>query len=176
MAEEHGGISVFDLTPYTAGATEQRRTVLAGIEVKWKWVWIGLVSSLFGIALAAVLWQALESIAILAVPICVFVGIWLFNARSRKGMQLTNARTIMTRIRSHNGVFYLGHYPFDPLSSSLEVVRRRTVRIGRAGARPTPGSAYDNDEDLLVGGIPEDKPGRWKTKKSAAAQTEQASW
>lgn len=122
-------LPVFDLTPLTRGAAAERRAVIKGFEVKWQTLMVAAFAMLPALLVVGLLWGALGTAAIFAIPVVVGAALWLFNGRSGKGMKLRNWQSLRNRASSDVGKFYVSGERYDPLSSRTGVIHVRSVHV-----------------------------------------------
>lgn len=135
-------LKVFDLTPLTRGAAEQRRAVISGIEFKWRHLVIVGVGSLVGLVFMLVFWRLLGSLAVLAVPLFAGIALWLLEGRSRRGMELRNWAHLKNKAVNNSGRFFVSGEPFDPLANTVSILSVRCL--------PVPTAAGGTDAPDLV--------------------------
>lgn len=128
------GLIVYDLTPLTRGAAEQRRAVIQGFEVRWRPFLIGVIGLIPSFLLTALLWQWIGSFAILTGPILIGLAIWLVEGRARSGQRLRNWKSLKNRLTSSTGSFFVAGTPFDPLHAPMSRLEAASLPVEHEAA------------------------------------------
>lgn len=123
------GLIVYDLTPLTRGAAEQRRAVIQGFEVRWRPFLIGVIGLVPSFLLTALLWPWIGSFAILSGPILIGATIWLVEGRARRGQRLRNWASLKNRLTSSTGSFFVSGTPFDPLHAPMSLLQSASLPV-----------------------------------------------
>ncbi len=122
---------IFNLTPLTRQANDQRRFVVKGFDIPRRGLLIFLAAflpALFAAMFAAILFGVYAIAVFAAVEGLAF---WLIEGHSRQGMQLRNWQSIRDRKNARDGqVFVCGH-PVDVLDAEIKYVRQRTAPVDK---------------------------------------------
>lgn len=164
MALEH--LKVYDLTPLTRGAAEQRRAVISGIEFKMRHLIVVGVGAIGGLFLMFLTWPLFESGSVLWVPLCGGVAMWLVEGTSRRGMQLKNWKNLRDKSVNNSGRFFVSGERFDPLANRVGVISNRCLPVGAS----TDGVV---DEDRLAADL---GPSRGDPRDSRAVRDAMRAW
>jgi hypothetical protein len=153
--------TLFDLTPLTRDAEQQRRVVIQRVDVEVRRVKVMLWAAPFSLLIGGMTYPLLKVYALLPMVAVELAAIWLFIERSRKGMRLTNFQTQRARRRAQTGMFFVGGRQIHPLDQQIVVLHRSSmparhvdpvdpappVQGRRRAASPTPDAWGDSDAD-----------------------------
>lgn len=126
MSEGH---YVYVLTDVTRKASEQRRVVISGFDVRWRTVAIAMVGAVPGIALAGILWPLLNTTAILALPATIGVIYFMVEFRSKSGLHLPMWKQIADKRKSTVGSYFMCNVEIDPMAQRHFLIQRSSVTV-----------------------------------------------
>lgn len=122
---------IYDLTPMTRNADEQRRWVIKGFDLPKRGILIGGIAFIPGIIITAFLFNFFGIYSVFSLAIVELIAFWAFEGRSRQGMKLRNYQTILDKRRTKEGQFFICGNPIDISDHEVTYVRQRTVPVNR---------------------------------------------
>ena len=126
---------VYSLTALTGRRrNENRRTVIATVEVRRGAFIVAVGSLLVGLIPTAVLAPMLGAWSIVIPMLAITAGLWLFDMRQTRGLRLTNYQAIADSKKVRNGVLYASG---APITAPPLVMHQKVVLLaGPAHAAP----------------------------------------
>jgi hypothetical protein len=123
---------IYPLTGLTRTASEQRRVIIQGFDLRWRTFVIIAGSSPAAVMVTAIAWTVVGQAAIFCMVIVPAVVYALVERRTRSGLQLRTYQHLVDRRRTGVGQFYICGQPFDPSA----------LRWGRIAFSNVPAAAW----------------------------------
>lgn len=122
-------IPMFDLTPFTSRKVKQqsRTIVIQRMEVNYRLAVVMVTSAVPGLMVAGALWPLLREFALIALPVAMFAGWWLFYRRAKSGLRLRTVQTIRDRVQARNGELYFAGRAVDAEPAELRILFRSSI-------------------------------------------------
>lgn len=122
---------VFDLTPMTRRADAKRNIVIKGFETQKRRLVVGGAGLVVGLVVGGILSPWIGVLSVIPMILCVVAAIWLFDARTSKGLRLRNWDAIRDRRRTAKPQFVLCGHVVQPSATTLSRIRPLAVPIAR---------------------------------------------
>lgn len=135
MSTDEGVPHVYSLTALTGRRrNENRRTVIATVEVRRGAFIIAVGSFLAGLIPTAILAPMLGAWSVIIPMLAIAAGLWMFDMRQTRGLRLTNYQAIADSKKVRNGVLYASG---APITAPPLVMHQKVVLLsGPAHAAP----------------------------------------
>lgn len=128
---------VYSLTPLTGRRrNSDRRMVVATVEVRQRPFIISIISAVASAPVTGIMAIFVGVWCLIVPPLFIVAGIWLWDARQRRGLHLLNYQAILDRRRATTGVLYAAGRPIH--TPQLVIHHPQTLPAETAARTDTP--------------------------------------
>lgn len=141
---------VYVLTDVTRKASEQRRVVISGFDVRWRTVAIAMIGFLPGVMVTALLWPIFSQNALVALPLTIMVIYFMIEHRSKTGLHLPMWKQIADKKKSTVGKYFICNVEIDPEAERMFMIRRSSVPVIQPDKLQLGDDGFDRSDPLAT--------------------------